>query len=162
MSDSTGPCSLDLGHEIWLQAHTASTALCQFQQEAAQCLRWKNPRRAEPKPDTTSRFLIGRTFAASEPLSLARKEPTERQQFLTASGHLNRLETHGGLQNLVGHLFMNFLFEPPWHPLRCGFVTGRDASQAVFSLKREGAVDRMETAIAQLHMSTAFEHAPTE
>ena len=64
------------------------------------------------------------------------------------------------LRKLVGYLFLHFVPSPSWHTLQCGFVSGRDAAQAVFCVKRLGEVARewkRHMYIAQLDMSKAFD-----
>ena len=63
-------------------------------------------------------------------------------------------------RKLVGYLFLHFAPSPSWHPLQCGFVSGRDASQAVFCIMRLGEVAKewkRRLYIAQLDMLKAFD-----
>ena len=64
------------------------------------------------------------------------------------------------LRKLVGYLFLYFTPSPSWQAFQCGFVSGRDAAQAVFCVKRLGEVAKewkQRLYIAQLDMSKAFD-----
>ena len=64
------------------------------------------------------------------------------------------------LRKLVGYLFLYFAPSPSWQTFQCGFVSGRDAAQAVFCVKRLGEVAKVwkqHLYIAQLDMSKAFD-----
>ena len=64
------------------------------------------------------------------------------------------------LRKLVGYLFLHFAPIPSWQTFPCGFVSGRDATQAVFCVKRLGEVAKewkQHLYIAQLDMSKVFD-----
>ena len=64
------------------------------------------------------------------------------------------------LRKMVGYLFLHFTPIRSWQSLQFGFVSGRDAAQAVFCVKRLGEVAKewkRRLYIAQLDMSKAFD-----
>ena len=68
------------------------------------------------------------------------------------------------LRKLVGYLFLYFALLPSWQTFQCGFVSGRDAAQAVFCVKRLGEVAKewkQQLYIAQLDMSKDLTRSTT-
>ena len=64
------------------------------------------------------------------------------------------------LRKLIGYVFLLSLPDHTFESFQCGFVPGRDATQAVFCVKRLGEIARewnKPLSIAQLDMSKAFD-----